>query len=223
MKGYNQMSDRLDQHKILHEDPNVYIGISLIPHVNMINTLLRTNRSINTILDYGSGKGHQYTRFNLHKNFYNADDIQVLCYDPCVPFFDNLPKETFDMVISTDVAEHIPEGKELDEYFNNIYDLANICVYLSICPRKAWQKLPNGENAHATVKNVEWWQEQIRKHADITTMVTFPSKTWPCYLYDPYTYEFRPMKFVNYRMTDKEKEEARKYYDKGNVPKVLKN
>ena len=38
-------------------------------------------------------------------------------------------------------------------------------VYLNISIRLAVKKLPNGENAHCTVKQPDWWMNLISKHA----------------------------------------------------------
>ena len=58
--------------------------------------------------------------------------------------------------------EHIPEDivpKALD----TIYSKAKKFVYLAICTRLAHAILPNGENAHCTVKEPDWWEKHIIK------------------------------------------------------------
>ena len=70
------------------------------------------------------------------------------------------PAGRFDIVICTDVLEHIPEHeipivlKEIDGYAWEI-------VFLSICTREARKTLPDGRNAHLTIKPPDWWKGKI--------------------------------------------------------------
>ena len=63
-------------------------------------------------------------------------------------------------MISTDVLEHIPE-KVIPKTLNQIFERADKFVYLAICTRLAHAILPNGENAHCTVKEPDWWENHI--------------------------------------------------------------
>ena len=75
----------------------------------------------------------------------------------------SLPGNEFDGVISTDVLEHIPE-REIDDVMKEIFEMAQKFVYLNIAMYPAITLLPNGENAHCTLKPKEWWNEKIFKH-----------------------------------------------------------
>ena len=59
--------------------------------------------------------------------------------------------------------EHIPESV-IPEVFDYIFSHANKFVFLGICTRLAIAVLPNGENAHCTVKPIEWWADKINEH-----------------------------------------------------------
>ena len=150
----------IDLYKVMHQDKKTYQGISLQKEIpNIANLVLVTNSE--TVLDYGCGKGNQYIESHLNILFHIKDE-NIYMYDPCFPEHSKLPKGKFDGVISTDVMEHIPEDivpKALD----TIYSKAKKFVYLAICTRLAHAILPNGENAHCTVKEPDWWEKHIIK------------------------------------------------------------
>ena len=151
----------IDLYKVMHEDKKTYQGVSLFKETpNVANIVLITHSE--TVLDYGCGKGSQYTDSHLNILFHIQDE-NIYMYDPAFPEHSKLPKRKFDGVISTDVMEHIPEDivpKALD----TIYSKAKKFVYLAICTRLALSILPNGENAHCTQKPIEWCVNMINTH-----------------------------------------------------------
>lgn len=151
----------------MHEDPDRYPGNSLQIHVRTIHNLI-TETSSRSLLDYGCGKGYQYTKEMMHVHHFCG--IMPSLYDPAVETHNVLPEGKFDGVISTDVMEHIPEH-ELDDVLKQIYNKANKFVYLGICTVPAKAILPNGENAHCTVKPIEWWINKIEPLATVDTTI----------------------------------------------------
>ena len=89
-------------------------------------------------------------------------DENLFLYDPAYKEHNTLPDRTFDGVISTDVLEHIPE-EVIPKTLYQIFERAKKFVYLAICTRLANAILPNGENAHCTVKEPDWWEKHIIK------------------------------------------------------------
>ena len=158
------MKSKIDLYKLYHQDKNKYVGDSFKHQQPYITALINETKS-RTLLDYGCGKGEQYLKENLQSNW----NFKLLAlYDPAVPKFSKLPKEKYDMIYSTDVMEHIPE-KEIQEVFKYIFSHATKCVFLGICTRPAIAKLPNGENAHCTLKPIEWWEEKVKEHSSVYT------------------------------------------------------
>lgn len=151
----------------MHDDPDRYPGDSLETHALTIKDLIKATDS-KSLLDYGCGKGYQYTKQNLHDRYFYG--IMPTLYDPAVSTHNTLPEGKFDGVISTDVMEHVPED-QLDEVLEQIYNKATKFVYLGICTIPAKAVLPNGENAHCTVKPIDWWMNKIRPHATVDTTV----------------------------------------------------
>lgn len=113
-----------------------------------------------TLLDFGSGKGHQYLVARCHELW----GVLPHCYDPAVPGLDAPPPGMFDGCIAIDVLEHIPEGDELDAALDTILGRARKFAFVTVCPRPARKTLPDGANCHVTVKPIEWWREKIAAH-----------------------------------------------------------
>jgi hypothetical protein len=75
-----------------------------------------------------------------------------------------VPQQKFDGVISTDVLEHCPE-EDLPWILDEIFGYAAAFVYLNVACFAARKTLPNGENAHVTVRPGEWWHERVSSAA----------------------------------------------------------
>jgi hypothetical protein len=153
-------------------------GLSLPPQAYRIKTLIDTTRST-TILDYGSGKGLQYRQKDISiphaegrwpdiKTYWGVEDIRL--YDPSYPPLSELPTGKFDGVISTDVLEHCPE-EDIPWIVDEIFSFSKKFVFANVACYPAKKRLPNGENAHCTIKPMEWWRERIiltaRKHQGV--------------------------------------------------------
>jgi len=125
-----------------------------------------------TILDYGSGKGLQYDpkpfavegegEWDSLIDYWDIDE--VTCFDPAFPPYSALPSGRYDGVISTDVLEHCPE-EDIDWIVREIFSYAERFVYLAIACFPAAKLLPNGENAHCTVRPPEWWRGMLEEAA----------------------------------------------------------
>ena len=151
----------IEEYKKYHAEQSTnYPGNNLKPQLIHVKDLVQDTKS-KTLLDYGCGKGLQYTKWKHHEEL--GIDMPAL-YDPAVPSYDTLPDGPFDGVISTDVLEHIPE-EHLPETFDQIFSRAERFVFLAICTRPAIAILPSGENAHCTLQPCTWCVEQIKKHS----------------------------------------------------------
>jgi FkbM family methyltransferase len=149
----------------------MFAGNSLLPHVPRIKRLIDATGA-KTILDYGAGKGLQYRPQKIVVDgrqvadgiaeYWDVDEVR--CYDPGYAPHNRLPEEQFDGVVCTDVLEHCPE-EDLPWILEEIFGYARSFVYLNVACFPARKTLPNGENAHATVRPAQWWRELISANA----------------------------------------------------------
>ena len=153
-------NDWIDQYKQFHADQNTnYPGNNLKPQLQHILDLIKDMKP-ETLLDFGCGKGQQYSKWKHHEDM----GIMPTLYDPAVPEFETLPDGPFDGIISTDVLEHIPE-EQIPETINMITKRADKFVFLAIATSPAIAILPNGENAHCTLKPMSWWTKMYKKYS----------------------------------------------------------
>ena len=104
-----------------------------------------------TILDYGCGKG----------TMQKASGLVMDEYDPAIPGKTEIPRDHYDLVICTDVMEHV-EPEYVDSVLNEINDLATLGVYFIVYLTPAMHTLPDGSNCHRTIKPATWWAEKIK-------------------------------------------------------------
>ena len=146
-------------------------GSSLAVHVTRIKRLIERTGA-RTILDYGAGKGMQYRPHKVVVDgkhvadgiaeYWDVDEVR--CFDPGYAPHSKLPEGKFDGVVCTDVLEHCPE-EDLPWILEEIFGYANGFVYLNVACFQARKTLPNGENAHITVRSPQWWRELVDSRA----------------------------------------------------------
>lgn len=150
----------------LHQKhPDFFSGRSTFTHKDRIAKLIQLTNSY-SILDYGSGKGKQYTidQYDLYWG------VEVDCYDPGVDIYRVLPDKQYDGVICVYVMEHVPE-EEVDEVLEKIFSRARNFVYLAIDFREGKKSFSDGSKIHVCLKSQEWWDEKIREHNRNNVMV----------------------------------------------------
>lgn len=164
---YSTMHDQ-GRPETLHSAEETFDGRSLEPHIDAIAGLLKQSGSL-TVMDYGSGKGKLYQQQpdsdeERRKLLPAWEDVKVTCYDPGYEPYSELPQTTFDAVISTDVVEHIPE-LDIPWILDEIFGYAEKQVYVVAACYPAKKILPDGSNAHCTVKHPQWWIKQMEAAA----------------------------------------------------------
>jgi 2-polyprenyl-3-methyl-5-hydroxy-6-metoxy-1,4-benzoquinol methylase len=139
--------------KELHETNEAY-GTSGHNHAEAVVGLANAMQTVD-ILDYGCGKG----------TLNSAIGIRLKEYDPAVPGKDD-PPEPADLVVCTDVLEHI-EPDCLDDVLDDIESLARRGVFLCVATREAKKVLADGRNAHLIVEGKDWWLPKLMDRWDI--------------------------------------------------------
>ena len=108
----------------------------------------------NSILDFGCGVG------SLVLTLQEAYPKKIIKgFDPGNKDFEVVPKEIFDLLISTDVLEHI-EPEYLDETLKFLSTKSSL-IYHLIALEPSSVILPDGRNAHLILESPEWWRNKF--------------------------------------------------------------
>ena len=153
------------EHRLGQPPAATFPGVSLFPHIGRVKALIERTGA-RTVLDYGCGKGYQYEPQKISVpgegewegviEYWDIDEVR--CYDPAYDCYSQLPQGKFDGVISTDVLEHCLED-DVPWIVDEMFSYANRFVFACVACFPALATLPNGENAHCTVRPFSWWRE----------------------------------------------------------------
>jgi 2-polyprenyl-3-methyl-5-hydroxy-6-metoxy-1,4-benzoquinol methylase len=141
-----------DQLKALHsEQKNFGEGLVTAKHYPFIEEILR-KKKLTSILDYGCGKGHFIKTFNN-----SFPDVSITGFDIANPEYEEFPnQQTFDLVVSLDVLEHVEFGS-LGDVLSQIKKCTGKLFICSIANYPARKILPDGRNAHVTQMTFSEW------------------------------------------------------------------
>lgn len=163
---YTELSDQYAQ---MHgpkesETDNTFAGVVTFLRVSPIIRRCFEGLGYRSMLDYGGGQGRQYELADLrdaegsvHANmakFLSVEKVSV--YDAGRPGTESALGQRYDAVICTDVLEHI-DHQDLSWVVRELFEHANKAVFATIATYPAVKLLPNGENAHCTLKPSSWW------------------------------------------------------------------
>ncbi len=145
--------------------------------------------NVKTVLDYGSGRG------SWEKKIYNDGTVSALEYFNLDKVYQYEPtirdskKIASDCVVCFDVLEHVYIC-DLKNVVTDLYNHAKKIVVIQVACYNAKAQLPNGENAHVTVRNPIWWKGFLdaisTEFSEINTLLIcttkdkkiFSFKTW---------------------------------------------
>ena len=143
-------TDLIDYYRETHSR-RVY-GTSSVKYVRYLRPWIRL-RKPRSILDYGCGQ-------SLFLDVLDLDEgVRLLRYDPAIPKYAKLPPAPADLLINIDVLEHIPE-EDIDNVLREMKAACHDAI-LVIDTVPANHTLPDGRNAHLTIKPHDWWQKRI--------------------------------------------------------------
>jgi hypothetical protein len=169
------MSDNLiDQYKEIHATRTY--GDTSIKNLRYIRPQVKVLAPA-TILDFGCG------RSKLVDVLGQSVGASIKRYDPAIPEYSTPPEGVADLLINVDVLEHVPEDK-LDTVVGHMARLCRNAIIV-IDTVQAEAVLPNGENAHCTLRSQEWWGQYLRKHFKhvepirVTRRSRAAFRTWP--------------------------------------------
>jgi len=130
------------------------------PHMQPVIDLIHSYRrpdNLRTVIDYGCGHG-LLLRSIVSKGVIHKNNARF--YDPGIEEYAEVPTEKYDLLVSTDVLEHI-EPELLENVLKHMHELTRRIAYLNIHTGPANAILPDGRNAHLIQKPATWWREQL--------------------------------------------------------------
>lgn len=146
--------DYINQYKILHKIKKNYgkTSLNLYDEIEKIINIITPT----TILDYGCGKSKLVDYIKKNKN------IKTYKYDPAIRKYSKLLKRDVDMIICTDVLQHVPLY-DLDRVLNEITKKCKYCLFYIKCTNHS-TILPNGNFANCTIHNKNWWKNKLNNY-----------------------------------------------------------
>jgi hypothetical protein len=155
----NEMQHYIDQHRLLHANPKEFRGRSLLAHIPAIDRLLQIH-ACHSILDYGCGKARCWPP---------QWQGRIIGYDPAYEPYSVRPQGSYDMVICTDVLEHVP-ASAVDWVIRDIFQYREKWAYINIATYRSDHCLPNGTNKHVTVRDHAWWNQRLSTYDRYTVV-----------------------------------------------------
>jgi hypothetical protein len=158
--GYRLVVDNAERRQTGDE---AFPGDQLQGYLGAVRVLV-DETGARTLLDYGTGKGRQYADnltittgegqvFHGIRQFLGVERIDT--WEPALG--QRTPPPRCDGVVCTDVLEHC-FAADLPWIVDELFALAGKFVFASIACGPAAARLPNGENAHITLRPAAWWQ-----------------------------------------------------------------
>lgn len=116
--------------------------------------------NLKTLLDYGCG-GSDWSLKDFNGDGKSAKEYFGLkeCYR-YEPSRDLDERQKVDCVVNFDVLEHVFVA-DVPKVIDNIFSYAKKLVIINVACYPAKALLPNGENAHITVRHPIWWKSQV--------------------------------------------------------------
>ncbi|MCZ7565239.1 MAG: class I SAM-dependent methyltransferase [Burkholderiales bacterium] len=137
-----------------------FSDFELRPYRESLRTCFR-DYAVSSVLDYGCGgsdwkaKGFDEETRQSAVDYFGLD--QAYRYEPARSIDERQP---VDCVVSFDVLEHVFVS-DVPHVIRDMLSYARKLLVLNVACYPAAAKLPNGENAHVTVRPPLWWKGML--------------------------------------------------------------
>lgn len=143
----------LEEQRLLHAAPRGYGGRGS-KWAAVVSELAQKHEA-RSVLDYGCGQG------SLAQALRQA--LVVREYDPAIPGKDEPPQEAYDLVVCTDVLEHI-ESDKIHSVLQHLSSVTGRLLFAVISLVPTSKTLSNGQQAHILLRSEAWWRYQLEEH-----------------------------------------------------------
>lgn len=144
----------LKEQQILHAAPRGYGGRGS-KWSPVVDELLR-RFSCRSMLDYGCGQG------SLVRSLRTVG-VDFREYDPAISGKEEPPQEPYDLVVCTDVLEHI-ESEKIDRVMRHLSEVTRVALFAVVSLVPTAKTLTDGRQAHILIRSTEWWRYQFDAH-----------------------------------------------------------
>jgi len=178
-----------DGKTVTQKDYMAFDGGGIKRIVKALEKEIRSRKKAVTILDFGSGHGIHWHSQVLTKSDRKVSLVESIGpklagfyrYDPAHPLYDEKPTGKYDIILCTDVLEHVPEAlvpSVLQEIRTYVKD--DGIIYLSIALEPSSNFFSDGENMHCTLMDTKRWERFIaREMKGVKMSITYTGKrTW---------------------------------------------
>jgi len=157
IKLYEQMAEHGYERGDGKKVESAYNDFELRKFRNHVSQFIKTPY-IKSVLDYGCGgsdwnaPAFEPKTGESAKQFFDLDDVYY--YEPARSIDE---RQKADCVVNFDVLEHIFIS-DVPSVIRDICSYAKQMVIINVACYPAAARLPNGENAHITVRKPMWWK-----------------------------------------------------------------
>ena len=164
--------DYIKQYELLYKIKKNY-GKTSIKLYDVLEKIIN-DLNILSVLDYGCGKSKLLDLIKKNKK------IKIYRYDPAIKKYSKLTKNKTDLVICTDVLQHVPLY-DLDRVLKEIKSKGIYILFYIKCTNHK-TKLPNGTYANCTVYDKKWWLEKLSNYYDDIKEIKISDLTSVCFI-----------------------------------------
>lgn len=141
-----------------HTDDQFSRGTALLKHIPEIGRLCKL-LGCTDALDYGCGKAW-FWNLEHWKAILDNDLRSIKLYDPAIPEYEEIPEGRYDMVICTDVLEHI-HPEQTNDFLKTLFLYSRRALFLNVSTKPAKKKFKDGTNLHINLRSRQEWDKKI--------------------------------------------------------------
>ncbi len=177
--------DLIDFYRQTHK--NMVYGNTAVKYIRYLRPHIQMLRPA-SLLDFGCGQSLFLENLNL--DF----PVRMLRYDPAIAQYATLPEGKVDLLVNIDVLEHIEEA-DLDDVLSTMRAACdNALIAVDTVP--AAISLPDGRNAHVTLKPHAWWATKIGAHFPTLVPIRVPRRGRAAFM----TWRYTPSEKARFRL-----------------------